>query len=113
MTLQAFDGATAFDIFSTPLGAGETRALKVGGLGNVPGSAKAVFLNTTVIDGTAWSYLTVWPGGARPETSNLNWGVGDRRSNLVLVPVGPGGTVQVYNAFGAVDVAAEVVGWVS
>ena len=95
------------------LGAGETRAVKVSGLGNVPGSAKAVFLNTTVIDGTAWSYLTVWPGGARPETSNLNWGVGDRRSNLVLVPVGPGGTVQVYNAFGAVDVAAEVVGWVS
>ncbi len=95
------------------LGAGETRAIRVSGVSGVPGTARAVFLNSTVIDGNAWSYLTVWPGGTRPETSNLNWGAGDRRSNLVLVPVGSGGTVQMYNAFGVVDVAAEVVAWVS
>ncbi len=94
-------------------GPGETRAVTVTGGGAAPAGAKAVFLNTTVIDGDAWSYLTVWPGGARPETSNLNWGTGDRRSNLVLAPVGPGGTVQMFNAFGSVHIAAEVVGWVN
>ena len=83
------------------------------GIVGVPANATAVFVNTTVLDGNAWSYLTLWPGGARPETSNLNWTAGDRRSNLALVPVGSGGTIQIFNAFGGVHVAAEVVAYVA
>ena len=96
-----------------PFGSGETRPVRVTGIAGVPANATAVFVNTTVLDGNAWSYLTLWPGGARPETSNLNWTAGDRRSNLALVPVGAGGTIQIFNAFGGVHVAAEVVAYVS
>jgi hypothetical protein len=104
-TIRGFRGGT-FD-------QGEIRALGVTGVGGVPGDAKAVLLNVSVLDGTAWSFMTVFPTGqALPNVSNLNWNAGDRRSNLVLVPVGPGGTVNLYNAFGQVHVAVEVVGWV-
>jgi hypothetical protein len=91
----------------------ETRALKVTDVGGVPGDATAVLLNVSVLDGTASSFMTVFPGGqSLPDTSNLNWNVRDRRSNLVVVPVGAGGNVNLFNAFGQVHVAVEIVGWV-
>jgi len=91
---------------------GENRLLQVAGRGGVPADATAVYLSVTANHSTATSYLTVWPGGPRPDTSNLNWVAGTARSDLVLVPLGPGGTVQVYNALGQVQVVADVVAYV-
>ena len=90
------------------LGPGATLTLAVPGL---PVGVTAVALNVTVTGPTAASYLTVYPGGQpRPTASNLNFAAGQTIANMVLVPVGPGGTVTFYNAAGTVDVVADLVG---
>lgn len=93
-------------------GPATTRTLQVGGAAGLPGGITAVYLSVTVADATTGSYLTVWNGGTRPETSNLNWGPGGGRSNLVLVPVAADGTVQLFNALGDVHVVASAVAYV-
>jgi hypothetical protein len=90
------------------LGVGRTLTLTVPGL---PAGATAVALNVTVTGPTAASYLSVYPGGTpRPTTSNLNYLAGQTIPNMVLVPLGPGGTVTFYNAAGTVNVIADLVG---
>jgi len=90
------------------LGAGGTLTLTVPDL---PAGTTAVALNVTVVHPTANGYLTVYPGDtAKPTASNLNFVAGQAIANLVLVPVGPGNTVTFYNAVGAVNVLADLVG---
>jgi hypothetical protein len=85
----------------------------VTGIGGVPASgASAVIVNTTVTESTHPSYLTVFPSGvARPNASNLNFVGGQSVPNLVIVRVGSGGHVQVYNNSGQVHVIFDVVGY--
>ena len=97
-----------------PVGAGQTRSLHVAGVGGVPAEATAVVLNVTVADGTADSFLTVFPGGtARPGVSNLNFGAGKIIQNQVVVPVGANGDIDFSNLAGNVDVIADVFGYFS
>jgi hypothetical protein len=43
--------------------------------------------------------VTVFPGSSPlPNASNLNVRTGGTRPNLVIVPVGPGGTIQLYTS---------------
>ena len=91
------------------LGAGATMTLTVPGL---PAGATAVALNVTVTNPTAGSYLSVYPGGAaQPNASNLNYVAGQTIPNMVVVPVGPGGTVTLFNAAGLVHVIADLIGY--
>ena len=72
----------------------------------------AAILNVTVTNTTARSFLTVWPAGVtRPTASNLNWVAGQTVPNRVIVPVGTGGKVTVYNSMGAADVIVDVSGY--
>ena len=91
----------------------EISALAADG-GSVPSSALSVVVNTTVTQGTAPSYLTVYPAGlTRPLASNLNFGPGQTIPNLVIVKLGTGGKFSVYNAVGSTHVIADVFGWYS
>jgi hypothetical protein len=97
---------------TTPWGPSETRALTVTGVGSVPADATAVVLNLTVTDATLGGYVTAWPAGSpQPGTSNVNFGPSQVIPNLVTVPVGVGGAVDLFNRFGRVDLVADVVGW--
>jgi hypothetical protein len=91
------------------LGAGQTMTLTVPGL---PAGTSAVALNVTVTGPTAASFLTVYRGGQnRPSLgSNLNYVPGQTIPNMVVVPLGPGNTVKIYNNAGTVDVIADVLG---
>ena len=90
--------------FSSPLGAGQSMAVPVAGVGGVPAMSsgtppRAVVLNVTVTDTTAASYLTVWPDLAeRPHASDLNWVGGQTADNLVVVGLGSDGKINLYNA---------------
>jgi hypothetical protein len=96
-----------------PVAANSSIDVQITGRGGVPASGvSAVALNVTVADATAGSYLTVWPTGVtRPLASNLNFAARQIIPNMVVVPVGTGGKVSLYNAVGSTNVIADVVGW--
>lgn len=101
---------------SAPLGPGDTHTQQVTGAnGNctIPADATAVSMNVTVVQGTASSFLTLWPSDApRPLASNLNWVPGSAPTpNKVDVKLSATGAVNVFNLDGTVHVLADVVGF--
>ena len=94
------------------LPAGGQVELQVTGRGPVPADGvAAVVLNVTGDRATADGHVTVWPTGLeRPVVSNLNLVAGETRANLVVVPIGAGGSVSLFTSGGA-DLIADVAGW--
>jgi hypothetical protein len=104
--------------YSTKWGANTTRDVTVTGApANVPTSAVAALTNTTVVDTTGTSFLTVWPDGvAKPTASNLNWTSGVVIANAVTSKLGgPAaenlGKISVYNQSGSTHVLIDVAGY--
>lgn len=97
------------------VGAGQTITVPVSGRGGVPlTGAAAVVLNLTVADATAPSYVTAFPAGTLPPTaSNVNVVPGQTVPNRVVVKLGAGGILGLYNAAGSVNLIADVAGWYS
>lgn len=97
-----------------PAGPDEALEVQVAGLDGIPSTTTAVVLNVTATDSTAGSYLSVYPAGdPRPIVSNQNWTQGQTVASQVLVAVGVGSSVMVYNAFGAVDFIVDIEGYFS
>jgi hypothetical protein len=94
-------------------GRGATVAVPIRGRGGVPAAGvSAVVLNVTATQATAAGHVTVYPGATgRPVASNLNI---ERRGqtipNLVIVPVGSDGRVNLYTA-GGTHLIADVSGY--
>jgi hypothetical protein len=72
-----------------------------------------VAVNVTVTNTAASGYLQLWPAGqTQPYTSELNWTPGQTAENLVLVGVGSGSGLSIYNgSSGSVDVIIDAYGW--
>jgi hypothetical protein len=92
---------------------GSSISLQVTGRGGVPSSGvAAIVLNLTATNVTAPTYITAWPEGTgRPTASNLNPAAGQTIANRVIVKVGSGGRVDLFNSAGRVDLVADVDGW--
>jgi len=92
---------------------GASRTVPLLGHGFLPTSGvRAVVMNVTVTGPSAPGYLTVHPGGtAPPVASNLNYVRSQTVPNLVVVPVGPDGTVSFTSSAGSPHLVADVVGW--
>lgn len=94
-----------------------TIALQVSGAGGVPISGvSAVVMNVTAAGPTSDGFVQVSPTGiAVGDTSNLNPEKNRTIANLVVVPLGVGGKVDVktylYEQTGSVDLLADVVGY--
>lgn len=99
---------------AAPLGPAETRTVKVTG-GAVPAGATAVVGTLTAVDQTAAvTHARIWPAGeSLTPTSDVNSGWGRTQANAVVVRVGTGGSVQVYNDQGSSDLILDVVGFFS
>jgi SpoIID/LytB domain protein len=112
---RLLDTRTSLGGHPTSMAPGETYPLQVLGRGGVPTSGvSAVVLNVTAIAPTRSTYVTVWPAGVgQPSTSNLNAAPGAVVPNLVIVAVGSGGLVDLYNNLGSTGLAVDVVGWMS
>jgi GH25 family lysozyme M1 (1,4-beta-N-acetylmuramidase) len=110
---RILDSRTSTGGWPGKIGDGETRTLQVtGGARPVPAGATSVVMNVTVTEGTALSFLELWPAGpGRPGTSNLNAAPGQTIPNLVTVKLSPGGAVSIFNSDGATHVIADVVGY--
>ncbi|MCA1657211.1 MAG: hypothetical protein LC713_05820, partial [Actinobacteria bacterium] len=100
---------------STPVGPGASVDVQVSGQGGVPASGvSAVVMNVTVTQPTGNGFLTLSPTGTpRPNASNLNFTVGENIPNLVVVKLGTGGRVNLFNSAGSTHVIFDVAGWYS
>jgi hypothetical protein len=96
-----------------PVTAASVLNVQVAGRGGVPSAGvDAVTLNVTATDGSDSSYVTAYPAGTeRPLASNLNFEAGQTRPNRVLVRLGAGGQVSLFNYSGATDLVVDVGGW--
>jgi subtilase family serine protease len=97
----------------TPIGPNQRVALQVTGRGGVPATGvTGVILNVTATAPTQNSFLTVFPDGtAMPAVSNLNFTPGETVPNLVVVPVGSDGKVDIFNHVGTTHALADVEGY--
>jgi hypothetical protein len=99
---------------SSPIGPNSSINLAVGGHFGVPTQASAIVVNATVTQGTAQSFLTIYPEGiTRPFASNLNWVAGQTIPNLVTVKLGTAKGITIYNAQGSVEVVLDLAGFYS
>ena len=95
--------------FPQRVGAGQTFTLT---LTNVPAGSSAVVLNLTIDAPSDAGFVTVFPTGvARPLASSMNADApGVTIANLVTVPIGTGGTVDVFSQM-QTDLVADVQGY--
>ena len=97
---------------STTVGPGESIALRVGGIAQVPSLASSAVLNVTGVAATTSTDVRVYPATATsvPRVSNLNLGRGQTAADLVMVKLG-NRSVRLRNAEGRVALLADVAGW--
>ena len=97
-------------------GTGVAYDLTVAGASGLPGSGiTSVALNVTVVDGEAndaGGYVTVYPCGTRPDSSNLNFVNGQTVPNAVIAPVSNDGHVCFY-VYGKAHLLVDAAGYFS
>jgi hypothetical protein len=102
---------------ATPIGSGEAATFAVRGAnGNctIPTTATGIATNTTAVNPTAGSFLTVYPADAspRPTASNLNFTASSPPTpNQVTVGLSATGAIGVFNLSGTVDIIVDIVGY--
>jgi hypothetical protein len=90
------DSRSGLGGWSTPLAAGETRALEVRAQ---QGGVHSALLDVVAVDAEGAGYLTIFACGAgQPPTSSINYRANGAVMNLVTAPLGTGGRVCVYSS---------------
>lgn len=80
-------------------------------VGETGAQVTGAVLNVTHVNPTRDSYVTVWPADLdQPIASNINTAAGNIVSNLVVVPLGPDGTVNFANYRGEAGIVVDLVG---
>jgi hypothetical protein len=81
------------------------------GIAGVPKTGvAAVSLNVTVVGPSEAGFVTVYPCGQRPLTSNLNYTAGQTVPNAVITPVSADGNICLYSSATAF-LLADINGW--
>ncbi|WP_161790169.1 beta strand repeat-containing protein [Streptacidiphilus carbonis] len=94
------------------LGANSTLAVAVAGVQGIPAGATAVVLNLTGVGATSATGLTVRADGTSATLgSDLTLAAGATRADLVMVPVGADGKIEIANSAGSVNVVADIEGY--
>lgn len=77
----------------------------------LPADATAVVLNVTVVEPSAFGFITAYSGTTRPGTSNANTDqIGEIAANLVVVPLGGSTDVRVYASMDT-HLVVDLLGW--
>lgn len=94
---------------------GATLAVQTAGVDGLPASGvQAIEANGTAVNGSMATFLTLYPaGGTLPPTSDLNPAQGTIVANMSIVALSAGGSIDVFNAQGSIDVVLDVGGWFS
>ena len=90
---------------------GEFREIQVTGRAGVPDDASAALLNVGIVFPDGPGFVTLWPCGPMPTTSNLNHALGGGvRANNAVTKLSADGKVCVYTLSGA-DLILDITGW--
>ncbi|MCU1394296.1 MAG: hypothetical protein JWM34_2724 [Ilumatobacteraceae bacterium] len=89
-----------------------TTEVQVAGRGGVDPSARFAALNVTATSSARAGFVTIWPCGPQPATSNLNVAPGSDIANLVVVPLSARGTVCVRSSV-PTQLVLDVQAWYS
>lgn len=93
------------------LGAGQTMTIQVAGQRGVPASTKSVSFNVTAgADDNIGGYITAYPCGGQPPTSNVNFGAGQVVANGGMVALSASGSLCIISSV-PVHVIVDVNGW--
>jgi hypothetical protein len=100
---------------ASTFGSNESRTLQIAGQGGVASAgATAVAITVTVTNPSTSGYLAVVPAGAPPSgTSSLNYDASATVASTVVVGLGTGGGISIFNAGGSTDVLVDVMGYFS
>ncbi len=111
--VRVFDTRDGTGTPGTQIGPHQSRTLQLGGRAGVPGSGvSAVVVNLTATRGTAPTALTLSPSGRRgADQTSGDVAAGADRADMVTVPLGAGGLVEVVNKAGSVDVVVDLLGF--
>jgi hypothetical protein len=105
------DTAGLIDVTRTKIVGEQVLRVKVTGVGGLPATGvTAVSLNVTVAEPEAPGFVTVYPCGARPAASNLNFVADQVVPNAVIAPVSALGEV-CFASNVPTHVLADVTGW--
>jgi hypothetical protein len=80
------------------------------GLG-LPGGADSAILNVTAVNPSQSGFVSIWPCGPWPGTSNLNFTAGEVRPNQVDARLTSGRVCVLSNT--STDVVIDLLGWYS
>ncbi|GAC1513731.1 MAG: hypothetical protein NVS1B16_06190 [Pseudarthrobacter sp.] len=82
-------------------------------MGDIPATVSAVVFNLTVANPQSNGFITAYASGTvRPDAANLNFNAGQIVPNLVTVPVGADGKVNLHNcSAGTSELIADVAGY--
>lgn len=111
---RVLDTRTGIGVPQGKVGSGATVDLHVAGAGGLPPSGiDAVALNVTAVNATQGTFASVYPTGfaGGPLSSSLNIPSNKPVANLVITKVSSSGDVTFRNAFGSVDLVADVEGY--
>src|SRR6266545_1938070 len=82
---------------------------------SLPATATAIAVNVTETEAQGSGNLRVYPGGTSvPNTSTMNFSVGQTRANNAVVPLGASGDISVFAGIGTglhVDFILDIVGY--
>ena len=96
-----------------PLPAGSTTPVQITTRAGIPTTGvSAVVFNLTAVATTRSGYFTTFPSGKpRPTTSSINFPSGWTGANMVTLPVGADGRINLFNSGGAAHAIVDVLGW--
>lgn len=110
---RALDTRDGTGGFRGRLGSDRSLRVRVAGGPGQPATALAVLVNVTATNPATDGHLIGYAAGApRPTTSIVNFAANSTVPNLVLLPVGADGSIEIYNRNGATDVIVDVQGYV-
>lgn len=96
-----------------PIEPGVPYWLQIGGRGDVPTDAAAVFVNLTAVGPAADGHLTAYPcDGDVPLASNVNYGAGRTTPNAALVKLSDDGAICIAS-HARTDAVVDVTGFVT
>jgi len=106
-----FTGLPRTRLLDRRIDAAQTVSVPLVDRAGVPAAATTVLAQVSAY-GTRNSYLTAWRSGAgRPGVEDVSLAAGRWWANLVPLPVGTDGSVQLFNRFGATRVVVDLLGY--